>query len=1178
MGSLQPNHTQETEALPKARKLLWLILAFVAIPTLSTLFFVRLPVAAQSSSAAAKTEAAQHNNLGVAYMNRQQQKTALGEFRKAYALDPHLYAARLNQAIALLNLEQFPEAQSLLNEAATREPKNPRVWYNLGLLEKSLGHPDISVRDFERVIALDPNDADSQYFLGQDYMTLHEYAKAIAAFDAALKLNPFHASAAFAIAQAYQRSGDTPRAREFLARFQDETQKKLATPMSMIYGDQGKYSLAEEVPPGIESVPPVSAVHLADATAASGLPTRPAPLDTSLHQNAATASFGSGACVFDFDGDGRPGIFLVNADGSGHPALFRNMGNGHFADVTPQSGIAIPGVGMGCTAGDYANDGRTSLAVSYDGGVALFHNEGHGKFRDVTASAGIGVTGQAMGLTFVDYDHDGDLDLYVARSSADTQSSSKSVNELWRNNGNGTFTEVTSQTGLGGPGPAWGATASDINNDRAVDLVVTSMDNPPVVYLNPREGLFRDVRPWASAISPAVGALALDFNKDDWMDLAFTHASAPALSLWRNVDGKNFVPVSLPQLNWSRAWGLAALDYDNDGWIDLVAVGEDSSGGGHIALFRNEGPAGFRDVSQETGLDQISLLRPRSVVAADFFGDGATSLLITQNGGPPVLLRNIGGNRNHWLRVAFHGLGDNKSALGAKVNIFAGTLQQKMEIVAASGYLGQSDAALTVGLAAASRADIVRMLWPTGVLQDEINLPSNSMQSITELDRKGSSCPLLFAWNGRTFQFISDMLGPGILGHWLAPNERNISNPKEYLKVDSSAVQSKNGLLSFRLLEPMEELDYLNQVRLLAVDHPADVDVYPNAHFAMYPPFPAFQVIAARGAHPPLGAWDSSGHDVLSLLLKTDHHFVKGFVGLPYEGFAELHWVELDLGAWNPHNPLRLVLDGFTDYFSASSLYAAWQAGLKPISPYVEALDSSGRWRRVIDDIGFPAGLERTMTADLTGKLPPGTRRIRIVTNLKIYWDRILIDNSSANTPYRVSGVPLADAQLEFRGYPKYVEGRTPADLSYIYNEVSSTGPYAQQTGNYTRYGDVLPLLSRADEEYVVFGSGDEVALSFDPSSLRELPPGWVRDYFFYADGFDKDMDFYADFGGTVAPLPTHTLHSYPYPQGIGFPDDLRHLEYLLLYNTRAVSGAPPSSYLFQYRKDEGNGEPNAQP
>lgn len=1169
----QPDPTKNNESRVGSRRFVWLTVAALLVLGPSSYFFSQAGASTQNASPGAEAEAAKHNNLGVAYMNRQQQKTALEEFRKAYALAPRLYAARLNEAIALLNLQQFPEARSILSEASTREPNNPRVWYNLGLLESSLAHPDRSLTDFQRVVALDSGDADSHYFLGQDYMALRKYSSAITEFDAALQLDPFHASAAFAVAQAYQRSGNSSRAREYLARFEDETQKKIATPMSANYGDQGKYSLVETVSSGVEPVPPTSNVRFSDVTRESGLPTQTAPRDVSLRENARATSLGSGACVLDFDGDGRPDIFLVNADGSGHPALYRNLGNGRFENVTRKSGIAFSGVGMGCTAGDYDNDGRTDLAVSYDGGVALFHNEGDGRFRDVTQAAGIQTAGQAFGLTLVDYDHDGDLDLYLSRGPASGSSPGSASNEVWRNNGNGTFTEVASQLGLDVPS-SWGATASDINNDRAVDLIATAVSSPPVIYRNPREGRFLAERPWASPISPALGAVAFDFNKDGWMDIAFTHASAPALSLWRNMDGRSFTAVSLPKLDWTRAWGLAALDYDNDGWIDLAAVGEDSTGAGHVAILRNEGRRGFRDASKETGLDKIHLVRPRSIVSADFFGDGSPSLLITQNDGPPVLLRNTGGSRHHGLRLALHGLADNKSAIGTKVTVFAGTLQQKLEVPSASGYLGQSDSTLTVGLDGASRADIVRMLWPTGVLQDEIDLSTNTTESITELDRKGSSCPLLFSWNGRDFEFISDMLGPGILGHWLRPGERNISNPEEYLKVDASSVRPKKGLLSFRLLEPMEELDYLNQVRLLAIDHPADVEVYPNTHFAMYPPFPRFQVIAARGAHPPVGAWDSQGRNVLPLLLKTDHRFVKGFTALPYDGFAKPHWLELDLGAWNPQNPLWLVLDGFTDYFSASSLYAAWQAGLQPISPYVEALDSTGHWRRVVGDIGFPAGLERTMTANLTGKLPPGTRRIRIVTNLKIYWDRILIDNAPTSTPYRVSEIPLASAQLEYRGYPRYVEGGTPADLSYIYDEVSATGPYAQQAGNYTRYGDVLPLLSRADEEYVIFGSGDEVALNFNPSTAPKLRPGWIRDYFFYADGFDKDMDFYAKFGGTVSPLPTHSLHFYPYPPGVGYPDDLRHLEYLLLYNTRAVSDTPPSTYRFLYRRDRPSRRP----
>ncbi len=1138
-----------------------LVVFAVSIPFFIGPFASRRPA---DSSARAKQQAIAHDNLGIAYMNRQDERNALSEFEKAYSLDPGLYAARLNQAIALLNLEKFPPALEILEEAARREPRNPRTWYNLGLIERSLGHAQISAQDFERVAALDPRDADTQYFLGQDYLSLDQYGKAIAAFERALRLDPFHASSVFALAQTYERSGHLQQAQAQLIRFQHLTETKLGKPMSLTYGDQGKYSLAEEISPGIESVPAPIPVRFVDVTAQSGLPSRWA--NRSVKSQDPAEDFGSGACVFDYDGDGKPDIFLGN-DGTGHAALYHNLGGGKFANVTANSGIDLPGPAIGCTAGDFDNDSHPGLAVSYRDGVALFQNEGDGTFKNVTSEAGIKVMGAALGLTFVDYDQDGDLDLYVSRGPGLSRSlAGPSSNELWRNNGNGTFTNVTRETGLANPGGSWGATASDINNDRAVDFVVTSIHRPPVIYFNPREGSFRAAAPWTPAMSaPAVGVLAFDFNKDGWMDLAFTHSRAPGISLWRNIDGQKFAAVSLPHLGWTRGWGLVALDYDHDGWIDLAAVGTNSSGG-HIALLRNEGSAGFRNVSHDVGLDNIRLTDPRSVVAADFFGDGSIDLLITQAGGPPVLLHNMNNDRNHWLRLTLHGLVDNHSAIGTKVQIFAGTLRQKFEVPAASGYLGQSDVSIDVGLDSAAKPDIVRMLWPTGVLQDEINFAVDANATIEELDRHGSSCPILFAWDGHHFKFIDDILGAGIVGHWIAPGRRNIPDPEEYMKVKGSDAQPRNGLLRFRLLEPMEELDYLDQIRLVAVDHPAGVDVYSNARFAMRPPFPQFKVIASREAHPPLGAWDNLGRNDLLLLSSRDHHFVESFQPLPFAGFAKMHWLELDLGAWNPGRPLRLLMDGFTDYFSADSLYAAQQAGMKLIPPYVEAQDSSGHWRRVVQDMGFPAGLERSMVVYLTGKVKAGTRRIRIVTNLKVYWDRIRIDNSPLDVPYRVSNVPLVGAKLDFRGYPRYIDGKTSGDLSYIYDDVSATGPYARQSGNYTRYGDVLPLLTRADEKYVIFGSGEEVAVSFDASLLPKLPPGWVRDYFFYANGFDKDMDMYAAFGGTVAPLPIHTRLSYPYPRGIGYTYDRSHLEYYLHYNTREVSGASPRSYLFNYR------------
>jgi hypothetical protein len=326
-----------------------------------------------------------------------------------------------------------------------------------------------------------------------------------------------------------------------------------------------------------------------------------------------------------------------------------------------------------------------------------------------------------------------------------------------------------------------------------------------------------------------------------------------------------------------------------------------------------------------------------------------------------------------------------------------------------------------VGLGSEKGSDVVRLLWPTGVPQDEVRLDGRKTQVVAELDRRGSSCPVLFFWNGKEYEFIADMIGPGVVGHWVAPGERDVPDPTEYLKVPGKSLQPRDGKLSFRFLEPMEETVYLDEVKLLAIDHPERFDVYPNERFASKPPFPEFGVVPTSGAHLPVSAWDDRGDDVLPLLAKRDRKYVTSFDELPFAGFAKLHWIELDLGEWSPRLPLRLIADGYTDYFTATSMYAADQAGIKVIPPYVEAQDAQGKWVRVIDDMGFPAGLERTMIADLTGKIPAGTRRIRIVNNLKIYWDAIRIDQTPPQRGVHVTEVPLANASLDFLGFPKEI-------------------------------------------------------------------------------------------------------------------------------------------------------------
>jgi hypothetical protein len=915
------------------------------------------------------------------------------------------------------------------------------------------------------------------------------------------------------------------------------------------------------------SAPRAISVRFVAATAAAGLESasragrRPTPAAPAAKPEGPAASLGPGACFLDYDGDGRSDLLLATGDPNDALRLYRNLGNGRFQDVTRAAGLRVSGLALSCAAGDYDNDGKTDLAASFSDHVALFRNLGNGRFTATTALANVQWKSLPLGLTFVDYDHDGDLDLYAASFSDSTR------NLLWRNNGNGTFTDVTEATGLEGSGSSIGAAIADLNQDRAVDLVVTGGRKAPMVYLNPREGKFNAISPWGDAPPEATAGVAvLDFDKDGWMDLAFTHWGLPGITLWRNVEGRGFEPVALPPLGWTRGWGIAALDYDNDGWLDLVAVGE-LDGTGVVRLLRNLGGAGFEDISASTGLTSVKLNRPRTLLIADYDGDGDTDLLITQNGGPPVLLRNDGGNRNHSLRIALQGLADNKSAIGTKVEVFAGAMRQKWEVQSSSGYLGQSAPEIVAGLGQAIEADVVRMLWPTGVLQDEVQLAAGKRHVIQEIDRRGSSCPTLFVWNGERYELVADMIGAGVVGHWVAPGQTNDFDPTEYVKVEGARVQPRNGRLSFRFMEPMEEVVYLDQVKLLAVDHPADANVYPNERFLSAPPFPPFDVITSRGARPPGGAWDGQGRNLLPQLLRRDHQFVTGFKSAGFVGFTETHTLELDLGAPYQSGALRLLLDGFIEYFTANSMYAAHQAGMSPIAPYVEAQDASGRWVKVVDDMGFPAGLARTMVADLSGRLPAGTRRIRIVTNLEIYWDEVRIDTTREKVPVRVSAVPLAQARLAFHGYPRVIEGKLRSDLDYAYEDVSPSGPYARAAGNYTRYGDVRPLVTAADDRFTIFGSGDEVALDFDPASLPALPTGWTRDYFFFADGFEKDMDFYAFHGQTVEPLPFHAMGRYPYPVQQSYPDAAPYLDYLLDSNTRGESGKSERGFRFAFKK-----------
>jgi tetratricopeptide (TPR) repeat protein len=1134
-------------------------------------------------------EAVRLNNRGVALMGQQFTERAEATFSEAFKKDPKLAQAAVNEGIALLTTQKLDEAKKALQQALTLDPGSAQAWYNLGLAQHAGNESELALKSFQQAVKLDPRDADSFYFEGVCYDDLKESDQAIATFKQALEIDPLHASSEFAIARAYQRSGNTPAAKDHFKRFQHLTSAKIGAPIGLSYGEQGHYSTVTAVvvpETGIKAMIPVKLV----AQSLGSQVSKARPLAPSSVKPVAWPTTG-GACMLDVTGSGQMDLVLMQ-EGAQAIRVLHAKGGGRFEDWDAEAaGLKASGHGVACAVGDYDGDGLNDLAVALEDRVLLFRNLGKGKFQDVTALAGLAGHNRPSGITFVDYDHDGDLDLFLTGSNLNpdcgagprdkTACGIRPGNVLWRNNGNGTFTDWTDQTGLGGKGPSNAAILTDFNNDHAVDLVTTGEGPAPgaTIYVNPREGKYpthalysesQQVINSGNSLGETVGIAVLDYNKDGWMDIAVTHAGAPGLTLWRNVEGPNhvgrrFEGVELPLKDAIRGWGLTPIDIDNDGWIDLAAI-LDTTAGPVVKVFRNRGDGSFEDVSHALGLDEVKLQAPRGLIAADVDGDGAADLIVTQVNAPPVLLRNVGANKNHFVRLDLTGFADNKTALGVKVEVFAGGLWQKWELAGASGYQTQAPPQILVGLGDAMGVDLLRILWPTGVLQDEIDLPQGPVIAMKEADRRGSSCPVLFVWDGHKYKFVVDVIGAAVVGHWFTPERRNTPNPGEWVKVDGADFVPVNGKLSLRFMEPMEEVNYVDQLRLVAVDHPEDVEVNPDEHFLDDPPFASGRLVASEGARLPVGAWDGNGRDVLDKVSKRDHRFASGFTELPpYDGFANLHALTLDLGPVDAKAPLRLLMTGYVNYFSATSLYAAWQAGMKEIPPYVEAQMPDGTWKRIADNVGFPAGLERTIVVDLTGKLPAGARRIRLMTNLQLFWDQVLIDQS-ANAEARTAEVPLARATLHYRGYPKQIEGESPGDLDYEYDVVSLTGPYQHQRGYYTRMGDVTSLLEGIDDRFAIFGSGEEIAAEFDAAKLPALPEHWKRDYFFYANGFVKDMDWWDASPFTVAQMPFHAMSAYPYPENESYPDDADAIGYQLNWNDRFDSGEPVRSYRFNFQ------------
>ena len=836
---------------------------------------------------------------------------------------------------------------------------------------------------------------------------------------------------------------------------------------------------------------------VADAGGANpDLDDRTGPFAFTAPPTAYRASF---AALGDGDGDARPDVLAAGADRLAlYAAGIESLSNIPFS--VPANFPVLNG-----TFGDMDNDGKADLVLTGDNGTLLYTNGGDSRWAAPT-----NLPGATTGAVFGDADHDGDLDLLTLGPQA----------RLLSNDGTGRYVDISSEAGLAVA--AERAVFTDFDNDRDVDIVLLSTTHVQV-YTNNRDGTFSQIA-GVLGLDRAEGTdlVVEDFDQDSYMDLALLSAGNH-LNTYRNREGRTFTTDSeAPDLNGGH--DLQTADLDNDGDMDLVVAGDRLQ----IVAY-GEAQWHLRDELTGNG----------AVATADFDNDGRVDIW---TGG--TVLHNQSKNGN-WIKIATTGLNSNHAGLGAKVEVKTSNRLQKREVRS-----DEQAGELIFGLAQSDSVEFIRILWPGGVRQTELATSAGQRLELTELDRKGTSCPILYAWDGREFRFVTDILGGAIIGYLTSPGHYYTPDTDEYVRLGTLA--PKDGSYVLKLANQLEEIIYVDALELVVVDHAPGLDVFPNERLLASPPYPEFKLYPMRDLRPPVAVRDHWGRDALAPLLAIDDEWYEGFELLDIHGYAEKYALELDFGDLSDMQHPVLVGYGWVDYAHSTSNWSASQRGFTLYPPRLEVADGRGGWIETSSDMGRPAGLPKHMVFDLKGLFPSNDYRLRISTNTALYWDQFLVGDAAAS-PLQIQRLKPTTGDLHWRGYPAHTAIKGTFAFRYHYNQLQLEAPWGTHGGAFTRHGPVDPLLQAIDDRYTIMLHGDELTVEFD--SLPPPAQGMERSFLLYADGFGKDMDFHSAYSQTVEPLPFHGMSSYPYPKTERYPQTAENIEYLQQYNTRWIKG-----------------------
>lgn len=1044
----------------------------------------------------------ERNNRAVGLMGQFDFSAAIDAFAAVHAAAPGWPGGQLNLAIALMNRQgaaDTPRSEALLRELLDDPAVARRARFVLGLLLVHDGREAEALPLLTAAANADPPDGFAAYFVGQ-LRQAEAPAEALEWHRKAAAVQPLLRSAYYGAFLALRRLNREDEAVALLARFQALERHPQAIVAEFKYTRMGPLSeaITVDMPADGTLTPPAGDRFQA-----------PVPVVTGSAVKWRRGGPPRSITVADLNGDDVLDMFVVDAMEGGANAVLMGGGAGYtFAANHPLA--AMTGV-RAALWGDLDDDGLVDVVLCRpNGGTRIWRQTSAGQWSDITSASGVRLprTNFVDGAVF-DADHDGDLDIWLVNAAG--------PNELLNNDGGLRFRAIGVQAGVSGDGrPSIGLAVADLDNDRDADVMVLKAAPPHDVFLNGRVWEYRrDERAGELAAATLSALVAGDLDADG--DTELYTASDRGIERWRHDIAGVWRREPIVPASPGGQPRLATADTDGDGALELVA----SSGDDWIVIDPTAAAPG-RLVAPAPG----GASAPGGWSIANLDVARGPSIVGLREDGVPVIWR-PGPGRHNYVGLRLSGRDptsdqrrSNVSGLGARVAVRTASRWTAFDSTRPESGPGQSLQPALIGVGPAPRADFVAITWSDGVFQTELALAAGRLHHIAETQRQLSSCPVLFAWDGTRFGFVTDILGVGGIGFFERPGLYSAPDPREHVLLPTGAAAPVDGAYRLKLAEPMEEVTYLDRASLVAYDLPPGWRMALDERKAISGPAPTGAPLFYREERLAAHAVNDAGDNVTEKLATADLSAVgpsqldRRFIGLASPFSVTVAFDRpIERG---PGRPV-LLIDGWVEYPYAQTVFAAWQAGAVYAAPTLEARDGDGRWHEVAREFGYPAGMPRQMAFPLP-PLPAGTTALRLRTSQEIYWDRISVVYAESLPGAKWQVLTLRSARLESSGFARRTTGpqRTPRYDDHASAPLADT---RHQRGWYTEFGPVDPLVADADDAVAIFGPGEAIVLDFAaPSSAPAA--GWTRRLVLEARGWCKDMDLYTLDGETLEPLP----------------------------------------------------------